>query len=70
MLTDGGGEGEGDAEPEEAAQQVAAHRGGGPRSDGALPVRLVDKDGTKGADDLGDCIAGLRLASDPGGCSR
>ena len=29
-----------DAEPEEAAQQVAAHRGRGARSDGALPVCL------------------------------
>ena len=64
VLTDGGGEGEGDAEPEEAAQEVAAHRGGRPRSDGALPVRLVDEDRPKGADDLEGCIAGLTLASD------
>ena len=50
--TDGGGEGERDAEPEEAAQEVAAHGGRRPRCDGALPVRLVDEDGAKGADDL------------------
>lgn len=38
--TDGGSKGEGDAEPQEAAQQVTAHRSRGACSDGALPVCL------------------------------
>ena len=41
--TDGCSKSEGDAEPQESAQQVSAHRGRGARSNGTLPVCLSNE---------------------------
>ena len=43
----GGGEGERDGEPHEAAEEVPAGGGGGLGRDGGLPVRLVNEHGTE-----------------------
>lgn len=48
------GEAERDGEPGEPAEDVRAHRGGGPRGDGALPVGLVQEDGAAAGAELDD----------------
>mmetsp|Transcript_7731 Transcript_7731/g.31984 ORF Transcript_7731/g.31984 Transcript_7731/m.31984 type:complete len:582 (-) Transcript_7731:640-2385(-) len=47
-------EGEGDGEPDEAAEHVPLVRRGGLGRDGRLPVRLVDEDRAEVADDVDD----------------